>query len=125
VYAAVSYWYQSTALACANNLTRATSATSTTFLAFSSADISSVCRYNNTNARTDSFNYADLNSPVPWSAYQCQPYCWDTKWGSPCNPITTDYRPYLAIPTPAFDNYDFNQGCAVQPIDNSWFVRRG
>ncbi|KAK3073685.1 hypothetical protein LTR53_004499 [Teratosphaeriaceae sp. CCFEE 6253] len=121
VYLAISYWYQNTVESCAHPLTRATDVTSTTLIPISATDISSICRLDNQHGTTKSFNYADLNSPVPWSAYQCQPYCWDTRWGSPCNPITAPYRPQLAIPTPAFDNYEFNQGCAVQPIDHSWF----
>ncbi|KAL0260927.1 hypothetical protein SLS55_004619 [Diplodia seriata] len=61
--------------------------------------------------RTTSVNWADMNSPVPLSAYQAQQSCWDN-WlgvrgtaagGDGCSTVYDDYLPWLALPTePAY-----------------------
>ncbi|KAK0868183.1 hypothetical protein LTS02_003704 [Friedmanniomyces endolithicus] len=54
-----------------------------------------------------SMNYADLNQPVPASAYRCQPKCFTNdqlpeNWQTPytkCSTIWNDYNPALSVPT--------------------------
>ncbi|KAK4974774.1 hypothetical protein LTR28_009995, partial [Elasticomyces elasticus] len=51
-----------------------------------------------------SLNYADLNSPIPAAAYQCQPRCSGGQNGGPfkkgiCSTIYDDYRPILRFPS--------------------------
>ncbi|TKA39192.1 hypothetical protein B0A54_08501 [Friedmanniomyces endolithicus] len=60
-----------------------------------------------------SMNYADLNQPVPASAYRCQPKCFTNDqlpedWQTPytkyatenrCSTIWNDYNPALSVPT--------------------------
>ncbi|KAK3638165.1 hypothetical protein LTR56_013194 [Elasticomyces elasticus] len=68
-------------------------------LTVKSEDMSSHCR-GDPNSR--SLNFADLNWPVPASAYLCQLGC--TGYDSPppeCSTIWSNVNPYLAIPTKA------------------------
>ncbi|OJD37922.1 transcription factor c6 [Diplodia corticola] len=73
-----------------------------------STDISSLV-FGQTNPieRTTSINWADMNSPVPLSAYKGQQSCWDN-WlgvrgtaagGDGCATVYDDYLPWLALPT--------------------------
>ncbi|TKA82263.1 hypothetical protein B0A55_01702 [Friedmanniomyces simplex] len=114
-------WFQNTGDPCSQTRTEPPH-NITTLVPFSSTDISSLCVINKDQS-TYSFNYADLNSPVPWSAYACQRSCWNALGSNThvCNPMTAEFLPYLAIPSPLYSDYAFNQGCAVQPLDNYWF----
>jgi hypothetical protein len=51
-----------------------------------------------------SFNFADLQSPYPWSAWDAQPDCVKDR----CTQIAGDYNPWLAVPE------------AVRRLDERW-----
>ncbi|TKA82267.1 hypothetical protein B0A55_01706 [Friedmanniomyces simplex] len=121
VYLSITMWFQNTGDPCSQTRTEIPH-NITTLVPFSSTDISSLCVINKDQS-TYSFNYADLNSPVPWSAYACQRSCWNALGSNTqvCNPMTAEFLPYLAIPSPLYSDYEFNQGCAIQPLDNYWF----
>ena len=59
-------------------------------------------------------NFANLNTPVPWSAYSCMQKC----ILSPCSTIWDDYIPFLAIPSAVFDLQPAWKYCAVGPYAN-------
>lgn len=73
---------------------------SNVFLTLQSSDISTQCQGSPNNTL---LNYADLNWPVPASAYSCQARCgYAGMVGSTaCNTIWNDLNPALAIPTKA------------------------
>ncbi|KAI7214431.1 hypothetical protein KC333_g6019 [Hortaea werneckii] len=54
-------------------------------MAHSSTDISSICGSISGLGSPQSFNYGDFNSPVPASAYRCQPKCFE----APPNGVTS------------------------------------
>ena len=72
-------------------------------LTLNSADLSSL-RYPFYVEDKFSFNYADLNSPVPWSAYGGQSDC----FMGFCQTISTPYNPQLMIPS------------AITAMDPAW-----
>ena len=72
-------------------------------LTLNSADLSSL-RYPFYVEDKYSFNYADLNSPVPWSAYGAQSEC----FLGFCQTISTPYNPQLMIPS------------AITAMDPAW-----
>ena len=119
VYLGVTMWYQTTYDDYCTRTIPPSLETFATILPFSSTDISTLC-YADGEAPTQSLNYADLNSPVPWSAYRCQQSCYIT---SSCDPITAPYKPMLDIPKTLSSMSDFNLGCATQPLDRSIYVR--
>jgi hypothetical protein len=72
-------------------------------LPIQSADLSSL-RYPFYAENAHPFNFADLNSPVPWSAYGAQSDCF---LGN-CQTISTEYNPQLMIPA------------AITSMDPAW-----
>ncbi|KAK5730050.1 hypothetical protein LTR17_011454 [Elasticomyces elasticus] len=68
-------------------------------LTVKSEDMSSHCQF---DPNSTSLNFADLNWPVPASAYSCQLGCASQTPPDPdCSTIWSNVNPYLAIPTKA------------------------
>ncbi|KAK5279248.1 hypothetical protein LTR16_007844 [Cryomyces antarcticus] len=60
-------------------------------------------------------NYADLNYPVPWSAYSCMSKCRPSGLG--CKTIWDDFVPILAFPTDAgLTGVNPAAGAACSPV---------
>lgn len=94
-------------------------------LTLSSSDVSSQC---NGNKLATSLDFADLNWPVPASAYNCQDRCGyfnikDSVLPTQCSTIWSDVNPLLAIPTKIMDLSPLWATCAfeVPSLANYWF----
>lgn len=94
-------------------------------LTLSSSEVSSQC---NGNKIATSLNFADLNWPVPASAYNCQNRCGyfhiqDSVTPAECSTIWSDVNPLLAIPTKIKDLSPLWATCAfeVPSLANYWF----
>ncbi|GAB7363598.1 hypothetical protein MBLNU230_g4169t1 [Neophaeotheca triangularis] len=94
-------------------------------LPLSPASVSSICgQLDGSFGPPQSVNYADFNSPVPASAYRCQPKCFghleNEQFGeyrnvteNVCSTIYDNYHPALEIPTAAISSY-FTSGLGLQ-----------
>lgn len=61
-------------------------------------DVSTVCGPKN-NQATYPFDFQDLQDPIPWSAWMCQPGCVDYPQSClPIDPVTSSFQPRLAWP---------------------------
>lgn len=61
-------------------------------------DVSTVCGPKN-NQATYPFDFQDLQDPIPWSAWMCQPGCVDNPQSClPIDPVTSSFQPRLAWP---------------------------
>lgn len=79
--------------ACAR--TRVRNAHTGSIIALPSSDVSSLrFPFYGSNENVYSFNYEDLNGPVPWEAYSGMSGCFSRY----CSTIYDDYRPTLAVP---------------------------
>ncbi|KAL2354229.1 hypothetical protein BJ546DRAFT_68545 [Cryomyces antarcticus] len=98
----------------------------------SSSQISTQCgRYHAGLGIGSPMNFADMNSPVPWSAYSCMPQCGQGGggWKNFCSTIWDDFLPQLAYPTDGnriqpewisctfslYGNFLFDPPIALQP----------
>ncbi|KAK5020393.1 hypothetical protein LTR60_000555 [Cryomyces antarcticus] len=98
----------------------------------SSSQISTQCgRYHAGLGIGSPMNFADMNSPVPWSAYSCMPQCGQGggEWKNFCSTIWDDFLPQLAYPTDVnriqpewksctfmlYGNFLFDPPIALQP----------
>ncbi|KAF4556751.1 Hypothetical protein D9617_1g086320 [Elsinoe fawcettii] len=97
---------------------------SSLLLPFKSDEVSSVCGLVG-ELGTFKFDYADLDGPVPWTAYSCMPVCHglETTQCLPMDTIKTPYAPFLAWPTTFLDilhsiNTINPDDCVFNGIDN-------
>lgn len=92
-------------------------------LTLPSQDVSTQCRGVKTSTR---INFADLNWPVPVSAYDCQMPCGYNQQGlttpSQCGTIWSDSNPLLAIPTQISDLSPSWSSCKIDVpnLGNYW-----
>ncbi|SMY29450.1 unnamed protein product [Zymoseptoria tritici ST99CH_1A5] len=94
-------------------------------LTVKSEDVSTQCKGNKIGT---SMNWADLNWPVPASAYECQDRCGRLQSGTSatpaeCSTIWSDVIPLLAIPTAVKDLSPLWSTCKfdVPLLANYWF----
>lgn len=92
-------------------------------LTLSSSEVSTQCHGDKI---ATPMNYADLNWPVPASAYKCQDRCdrlYNLQRGPECSTIWSDVNPLLAIPTKVKDLSPLWATCAfeVPALANYWF----
>ena len=65
-------------------------------------------------------NFADFNSPVPASAYRCQPECGNSVGGMTnyCTTIYDNFNPQVAYPTDVFKNRPEWKSCRIEYLGN-------